>query len=92
MKKVNNLVVLGTVLLTGVVTYKITTNVLGKLVPKKDKKENNDNIVNFDDYKEIELLDYENPKVERQYIRIDFDEESLEQENQKKLYKFQGKC
>lgn len=70
MKKVNNLVVLGTVLLTGVVTYKITTKVLGKLVPKKDKKENKDNIENFDDYKEIELLDYENPKVERQYIRI----------------------
>ena len=70
MKKVNNLVVLGAVLALGVVSYKITTKVLGKLVPKKDKKENKDNIVNFDDYKENDLLDYEYPKIERQYIIV----------------------
>lgn len=70
MKKINNLVVLTSVITTSVVVYKITYKVLGKFVTKNKKIENRDKIINFDDYREIELLNYENPKVERQYINI----------------------
>ena len=60
MKKVNNLVVLGAALVTGIVTYKVTYKILGKLVVnnKEVKEEKIDNIINFDDYRESDLLDY----------------------------------
>lgn len=73
MKKVNNLVVLGTIIATGIVTYKVTYKVLGKLLPNKEnyiELNKKDNIIDFDEYKESELLDFENPRVERQYIMV----------------------
>ena len=70
MKKVNNLVVLASIITASFVAYKVSNKTLGKLVQKKKKIENKDNVVVFDDYKEIDLLDYENPRVERQYVRV----------------------
>ena len=61
MKKVNNLVVLGTIIAAGVVTYKVTYKVLGKLMPKKEIDKNN---FKFDKYKIIKLQ----RKIKRQKI------------------------
>lgn len=68
-KNVKNLLIVGSSLTTGIVIYNLTKKTLKNKITKNntlmlEDKKNNDN------YKVDELMNYENSKIKRKYIRL----------------------
>ena len=64
-KNVKNLLIIGSSLTAGVLIYSLVKK---NYIKKKTIVLNDNN--NVDEYKENELLNYENSKIKRKYIRL----------------------